>query len=133
MGLICVARYSDAIEAEVARSLLNAHGIDAVVFDSFVSQNVWYVNTAIGGVRLMVVEDRAAEALRLLAAPPPCNDEAEAIDTCPECGSDNVAKLYNFWRSLPFTMLTGIPCLLHRTRRHCRDCGHDWRAGSASQ
>lgn len=64
MSLVEAKRYFTSIEAEVARTVLESHGIVAVVFDSG-------LNSAEGGglataVRLMVLEEDYEEALHLL-------------------------------------------------------------------
>ena len=64
MSLVELRRFYTVIEAEVARSALESHGIGAVVFDSG-------LNSAEGGglasaVRLMVLGEDREEALRLL-------------------------------------------------------------------
>jgi hypothetical protein len=66
VSLVEVQRYFTWIEAEVARTALASHGIEAVVFDSG-------LNSAEGGglasaVRLMVLDEDYDEALRLLKA-----------------------------------------------------------------
>lgn len=66
MSLVEAKRYFSAIEAEVARTALASHGIEAVVFDSG-------LNSAEGGglasaARLMVLDEDYDEALRLLTA-----------------------------------------------------------------
>ena len=64
MNLVELKRYFTGIEAEVARSVLASHGIEAVVFDSG-------LNSAAGGglataVRLMVLEEDLGEAAAIL-------------------------------------------------------------------
>ncbi len=64
MSLVELKRYFTAIEAEVERTVLGSHGIEALVFDSG-------LNGAEGGgmasaVRLMVLDEDYAEARRLL-------------------------------------------------------------------
>ena len=66
MSLVEVNRYFTSIEAEVARTVLESHGIEALIFDSG-------LNTMEGGglasaVRLMVLDEDQDEALRLLKA-----------------------------------------------------------------
>ena len=66
MSLVELKRYFSGIEAEVARTALASHGIEAVVFDSG-------LNSAEGGglataARLMVLDEDFAEASRLLKA-----------------------------------------------------------------
>lgn len=133
MALVCLARYSDAVEAETARGVLDANGLYAVVFDGDFAQTAWHLSTAIGGVRLMVPEEEAAAARRLLEMPAPEDGEFDAIDACPKCGGQDIAQLFDAWWSLPLSVLFGMIFLFRRTRRHCRGCGHDWRIGSVSQ
>lgn len=56
MALVETARFLDVHEAQIARSALNASGIDAVLMDEFRAQAIWTEQLAIGGVRLFVPE-----------------------------------------------------------------------------
>lgn len=65
MSLIELKRFFSSIEAEVARTILGSHGIEAVIFDSG-------LNSAEGGgmasaARLMVLEEDLAEAETILS------------------------------------------------------------------
>ena len=62
--LVEAARYLTAIEAEIARSFLESHGIGAMVFDSASSL---YSEGALISARLMVLDEDLAEAAKLLA------------------------------------------------------------------
>ena len=61
--LVEAARFNSRIEADLGRLYLESEGVDAVLFDAD-------INTAYGGlfmpVRLMVLDEDLAEALRLL-------------------------------------------------------------------
>jgi hypothetical protein len=64
VSLVELKRFFSGIEAEVARTALASHGIEALVFDSG-------LNSAEGGglataARLMVLDEDYDEALRLL-------------------------------------------------------------------
>ena len=128
MTLVCVARYYDAGEGQAVRTALDSAGIRVFLFDSGIAQTAWHLTTAVGGVRLMVVEAQAAEARDLLglAAAAGAEAAAEPIDTCPTCGSADVARLYSWWSLVP-SSLTAIPFLFARLRRRCRACDHRWR------
>ena len=63
-ALVEAARYLTAIEAEIARSFLESHGIGAVVFDSASSL---YSEGALISARLMVLDEDSEQALKLLA------------------------------------------------------------------
>jgi len=63
MALVEIARFATKIEADLARLLIEAEGMDAVLFDG-------ELNYAFGSfmpVRLMVLDEDAQEALKLLA------------------------------------------------------------------
>ena len=57
-------RFTWPYEAELARAFLESHGVHAVVFDT---QSALYSDGAIVGIRLMVLDDDAADAERVLA------------------------------------------------------------------
>ena len=66
MSLVELKRYFTAIEAEVDRTVLASHGIEAVVFDSG-------LNSAEGGgmataTRLMVLDEDFNDAAAVIAA-----------------------------------------------------------------
>lgn len=66
-------RFSTVHEAEVARGLLEAAGIEATLLDTAITGMAWHLSPALGGVRLQVrPEDREA-ALAVLAG----GEEAE--------------------------------------------------------
>jgi hypothetical protein len=126
MALVCVARYADVAEAEVARSALDSAGVFALVFDGDFSQAAWHLSTAIGGVRLMVAEEQLADAQAVLALPEPAQKPSDDEETCPRCGAIDIARMYSWWSLAP-SALIGSVFLFRRLRRHCRACGHDWR------
>ena len=125
MALVCLGRTLDAVEAEVARTALESAGIRAFIFDGSLAQNGWYLSLLIGGVRLMVPEEQAADARALLSMPAPEEAAPDPIDACPACGGTEVAKLYSWW-SLVISFSAG-PFWFARLRRRCRTCGHRWR------
>ncbi len=126
MALVCLARIYDAGEAEVARSALESAGVHAFIFDGGLARTAWHLSHAIGGVRLMVLEEQAADARALLSMPTPEQATPDPIDSCPACGGTEVARLYSWWSLVP-SSLTGIPFLFARLRRRCRACDHRWR------
>jgi hypothetical protein len=69
VSLVELHRYFTTIEAEVDRTMLGSHGIEAIVFDSG-------LNSTEGGgfataVRLMVLDEDYAAALRMITANAP--------------------------------------------------------------
>jgi hypothetical protein len=131
VALVCLGRTFDAVEAEVARTALESAGIHAFIFDGYLAQNAWYLSVAIGGMRLMVPEEQAADARALLSMSTPEQAAPDPIDTCPACGGAEVARLYSWWSLVP-TIWAGLPFLFARLRRRCRICGHRWRVPAFS-
>ena len=64
MALVEIARYPNRIQADLARLLLEAEGLEAVLFDTEI--NYFYGGLFLP-VRLMTLDDEAEEALRLLS------------------------------------------------------------------
>lgn len=63
-----VASYLDPIQAQIARGLLAAEGIDAHVGDEYLSLANWEWRLAIGGSRVRVAEADAERADAILRA-----------------------------------------------------------------
>jgi len=62
MPLVELHRFSNPVEAELARLRLGAAGIESVIFDVGAYQSGLYI-----GIRLMVDDEDEAEAKRVLA------------------------------------------------------------------
>ena len=67
-GLVELRRFDKLIEAEIARTFLESHGVEAVVFDS--GLNIVEGGGLATAVRLMVLEEDYEEAVRLLEQAP---------------------------------------------------------------
>lgn len=63
--MIEVARFYSAVEADLARLLLNSHGIDSYLLDTQMSN---FFGGAMTPVRLLVIEEDVSEAATILAA-----------------------------------------------------------------
>jgi hypothetical protein len=64
LSLVEVARYSTRVEADLARMLLDSHGVEAVLFDA--EMHSFLGVGALMPVRLMTLEEDADEALNIL-------------------------------------------------------------------
>ena len=127
--LVIVGRYITAFEAHVAKARLESAGIPAFVEDEYTVGMNWLYSNAIGGVKVRVPESLAAEAQELLAskAEPSPTDET-AADACPECGGKNTGDFLDKRGACLTLLLLGLPLLLPREKKRCRDCGHRWRS-----
>lgn len=64
--MLTIARYPNTALAHVGRTRLEASGIDAIVADDATASVAWHLIGALGGVRLMVHNDDADRARRVL-------------------------------------------------------------------
>jgi hypothetical protein len=65
MPLVTLATVFDPVAAELMRMRLEAGGIDAVLFDNGIAS---LIGSGLSGVRVMVLDDDAADARELLAS-----------------------------------------------------------------
>ncbi|MCM1163587.1 MAG: DUF2007 domain-containing protein [Muribaculaceae bacterium] len=65
MALVCIAEFNTPVEANIAKGMLSDHGIESVL-DGSTILSVIPIPSSIGGVRMMVREEDAPEAERLL-------------------------------------------------------------------
>lgn len=74
MTLVCIAEFNNSVEASIAQGMLADHGIETSLEGSTIL-SVIPMPYSIGGVRLMVRKEDAAEALRLLELHGDINDD----------------------------------------------------------
>jgi hypothetical protein len=122
---IIVARYPDPLEAQIARGLLQAEGIDAYLGDEHAALANWEWRLAIGGAKLHVPAaqaERAREVLRALDAGAYAIDD-EAAPAPPGLGPPDreSASSRLAWIA---SMLLGLP-LPWRRRAHGDDAVRD--------
>jgi len=66
MALVCVETLFSPVDAEIARALLDAAGIEAVLFDAGIAS---LIGPGVSGIRLMVLAEDEAGARRILTQP----------------------------------------------------------------
>jgi hypothetical protein len=131
--LIVVRAFSHPHEAHLACSALQAAGIQVTVADDHIVAANWLYSNAVGGVKVLVAIEDAAAAQAVLAIR--AEIEAGAVaegggeaDTCPACGSQNVASVTPGRRLLFLSWLVvGFPVVPVMRRTKCGDCGHRFR------
>ena len=142
-SLVPIARFINWSEAHMARGLLQANGIGAVLHDGNLVSVNWPLAMAIGGVKLMVPPHQAAEGRLLLkdvAAGEFIHDAEEqgsvpsggdtAIERCPACRSEDVFRPKSFLSAVIGSVLMA-PILWSTRKRVCRSCSHEWLAEAA--
>ena len=125
--LTTVQVFGDVTEAEIARSLLEHHGIFAFLPDKGVASTAWFLTNAVGGVRLQVPGSDLDDARQLLGI---CDDflAEGSVENCPQCGSGDVFRRSSFIAGIAVLLLAGMPLLLRGDARYCRQCRHKWRS-----
>jgi predicted RNA-binding Zn-ribbon protein involved in translation (DUF1610 family) len=131
--LVTIKTFLDQPEAYVARSLLEQHGITAFLFDQNFVAVSWLSMFAVSGLRLMVVEEEAAQARAILAeAVAAVGTKAAALTDaaapgCPACGSVDTTRVYSLIAAIAGFFVAAVPLLLHTAKWRCRQCGNRWR------
>jgi hypothetical protein len=129
-GIVAIRQFRDLPAALLAKSVLDSAGIDSFLQDENTIRLNWLWSNALGGIRLLVREEDAADAARLLVQKP-----AEIFETtsgeykqprCPICGSTDISFGVK-GRSLSYaTVAIGVPLPVKRHGWRCSSCGHEW-------
>ena len=86
-----VATFDNPVAAELAKNLLESHGLKAMLTDEETVAIAWQFSGAVGGIKLLVPTESLGRAEFLLEhkIPPPSTDEeiAEAVTERPEIAS----------------------------------------------
>jgi hypothetical protein len=145
--LVTIATFSFPHEAHIAKAKLDALGIPSFIADEHTINMQWLYSDAMGGVRLQVPREVAAEALEALAedasmeaesnpdgglhsTPEPEPDPeadvnpAPEVAACPQCGGALGAPYAEGKRPAILTWLVlGLPLWPVRQVRKCTACG----------
>lgn len=132
-SMITVGAYANPWEAQLARTCLEAEGIDSVVADEHLAR-IWCAAT-VGGIKLRVREGdapHAAELLRNLRPIPEIylvtESDLPLPTRCPSCKSDNLSlERWSVLGLLGAWLLFGLAIPVPRRRWSCRGCGSDWK------
>lgn len=140
--LITIATCNELTEAHILKGRLEAEGILCFLGDEHIVGAQPFYAVAVGGIKLKVPENDVDEAKAILASiqgghadfildeielAPPMQEHAQA-QTCPHCGSDNIAeeKYNKTVFSLSYLFL-GFPLPFLNRRYKCYNCGHQWK------
>jgi hypothetical protein len=142
-----IAIYPDLISAQLARSLLEAEGIDTSIPDENIAGIDWQWSTALHGIRLQVAPNDVESATALLSTsgsesasdetiPTTQPTDLEQVERCPFCGSDLMGSGRWRRRGKALTMLVPILLLLwplvlaFGPTYECLKCGRLWKDAS---
>jgi hypothetical protein len=132
-SMVTVGAYANPWEAQLARTCLEAEGIDSVVADEHLAR-IWCAAT-VGGIKLRVREEDAAHASELLRNLRPIPEiylvtesDLPLPQRCPSCKSDNLSlERWSVLGLLGAWLLFGLAIPVPRRRWSCRGCGSDWK------
>ncbi len=138
--LVVVGTYTSVHEAHMARSVLAAAGMDAHIADEHLVSMDWTYSNAIGGVKVLVPEDRSDEARELLASGAEAieepftdnNTDKVDLDTCRRCGGCVfTSRPAAGWFAMLSWLTFGFPLGSPKRHRYCRECGEPAGGNSA--
>ncbi|MDR2214292.1 MAG: DUF2007 domain-containing protein [Nevskiaceae bacterium] len=134
--LVTVATYSFPHEAHIAKGQLEAVDIPAFVADEHTINMQWLYSNAMGGVRLQVPEEFAAQAIEVLKEPVEMEHipdsefgpEPESA-VCPHCGGE-LGEPYMAGRypALVGLLFLGLPLWRIKKVQKCLSCGKTTKA-----
>lgn len=128
---VIIARYGGVPEALVAKSMLDSAGIESFLSDENLVRLDWFYSNLVGGIKLMVREEDAETARKVLEQNIPEKLEVTGVGEyaqplCPQCGSLDVSfDELNKQIAYP-GLLLGIPMPVNHEGGKCHGCGHEW-------
>jgi hypothetical protein len=130
-GPLTVARtFTNVHDAHLAKSVLEAAGIEVTIANEHVVSVNWMYSNLVGGVQALVPDDRVDEARSLLDTHAVLDEAPEHVpagadaDTCVRCGSEEYDSIVPFKGFVVLSwFFLGFPLGWPRRRRVCRQCG----------
>ncbi len=128
--MVAIRQFRDLPEALLAKGSLESAGIDAVLTDDNVVRMDWLWSNLMGGVKLLVGVEDAAEADEVLAQPIPEHFDVSGVGEyaqprCPKCNSLDVT-FQELEPAAYLSMAVSVPIPFHRRAWRCRSCGAEW-------
>jgi len=127
MNYVPVWSYDNYVPAHIAMGRLKEEGIECWLKDENTVTIDPIIANAVGGIKLMVEEEKAEKAWKLLTR---LQEEYKASFVCSKCGSSNIElvstprKTIN-WLSAISTFLFSNYALTVDKVYHCFDCGNE--------
>ena len=128
---VMVARYGGVPEALVAKSMLDSAGIESFLGDENLVRLDWFYSNLVGGIKLMVREEDAETARKVLEQNIPEKLEVTGVGEyaqppCPRCGSLDVS-FDALDKQIAYTgFFLGVPIHVNHKGGKCHACGHVW-------
>lgn len=134
-GPVVIGRYGAMPEAMVAESMLDSAGIESFLSDENLVRLDWFYSNLVGGIKLLVREEDAETARKVLEQNIPEKLEVTGVGdytqpACPKCGSLDVA-FDELNKQIAYTgFFLGVPIPVNHKGGKCHACGHEWEPQS---
>jgi hypothetical protein len=131
--LVTIARYRDLPQAGLDKSILEGQGVTCFLDNEFTVGVNWLYSTALGGVKLKVLEEDVPLAKELLGAGNNIDESVVAEEVlppeelCPKCESPAVRGINYTRKFAAISLLLSLPFFFFMKRYSCGECGHRWR------
>ncbi len=110
-SVVELTRTHDIGEAHMIRGLLESHGLFCVLQNDLLVRNLWYLNQAVGGVKILVATSEYTDAKAVLdSLQKESHRTATSKAFLPETGSGKLRLLF----SALITLFSGIPTPLKK-------------------
>lgn len=133
--VVAIRQFRDLPEALLAKGSLESAGIDAVLTDDNVVRMDWLWSNLMGGVKLLVGVEDAAEADEVLAQPIPEHFDVSGVGEYAQPRCQNCSSLDVTFQELEpaayLSMAVSVPIPFHRRAWRCRSCGEEWEEDGA--
>lgn len=119
---ITVAAYTNIVDARIAKSVLDQHGVFAVIANEHIADMNLPGVAGVSGIELRVAASDAEAAASLVT------DESAAHEgrsACPRCGSNRTKRRRNVLLGV-FMDILGLSTTKMNRQWRCSACGNDW-------
>jgi hypothetical protein len=128
MEFVVVQTFSNYIEANIVMGNLEAHNIHCWLKDENTVTVMPIYDIAVGGIKLMVAEDHAEDAKKILQH---FKEENKKYYHCPKCDSNNIEFITTNrsaanWLTIFFTWLLGSYAVGAKQVWHCFSCNAEF-------
>ncbi|HTT21822.1 MAG TPA: DUF2007 domain-containing protein [Candidatus Sulfotelmatobacter sp.] len=127
---VMIRKFRDLPEALLAKGSLESAGIECTLADDNMVRMDWFYSNAIGGIKLLVAAEDAAEAEQVLSQPIPERFDVPDIGAfdqpkCPKCGSLDVS-FRELQASAYLSMALNVPIPFQKRAWRCHSCDTEW-------
>ena len=132
---VMIRRYQNLPEALLSKSILDSAGIESFLGDENLVRIDWFYSNLVGGIKLLVRDDDADAARKLLAQEIPEEFNVDGVGDyqqprCPRCQSFDVIfdELNKKVAYMGFLFLK-VPISITSSKWKCHACGNEWEEG----